>query len=92
MTDKDFFEEAVEVSTEFDKYVLAHPEIAEKIPQDALLVFLLENNPEFNKKSIELANKQRSTNQQVVVIRAENLLPAFESRLVNPRVELSPSF
>lgn len=92
MTDKDFFNLALELSTEFDKYILSHPEIAEKIPQDALIVFLLEDDPEFNKKSIEVSNKQREINQEVVVVKVQTLLPPFESRLVNPKLEFSPAF
>ena len=91
MTEKEFFNRALEISTEFDRYVLSHPEIAEKIPQDALIVFLLENNSEFNKKSLEIAHKHREANQPVVKVKVEKLLPPVETRLVNPRLELAAS-
>jgi len=90
MTDKEFFDHAVEISSEFDKYVLSHPEITEKIPDDALVVFFLENDPEFNKKSLEIAHKQHKPNQPLVRVSVEKLLPPFETRLVNLQLELLP--
>ena len=89
MTDKEFFERALEVSTEFDRYILTHPEMAEEIPQDALIVFLLENDSEFNEKSLEIAHKQREPGHSVVKVKVQKLLPPFESRLVNPQLELA---
>lgn len=91
MTEKEYFERALEVSTEFDRYVLSHPEIAEKIPQNALVVFLLENEPEFNEKALEIAHKQREPNQPVVKVKVQKLLPPIETRLVNPQLELAVS-
>jgi hypothetical protein len=88
MTDKEFFDRVVEISSEFDKYILSHPEIAEKIPDGALIVFLLKNDTEFNKKSLEIAHKQHELNQPLVRVSMEKLLPPFETRLVNPQLEL----
>jgi len=89
MTNKEFFERTLELSTEFDRYVLSHPETAEKIPQDALIVFLLENDSAFNKKSLEIAHKQCETGHPVVKVKVQKLLPPFETRLVNPQLELA---
>ncbi|MDO8734436.1 MAG: hypothetical protein Q7K21_04690 [Elusimicrobiota bacterium] len=91
MTDKEFFDRAIEISTEFDRYVLSHPDIAEKIPDGALIVFLLKNDTEFNTKSLEIANKRREPNQPLVKVSMEKLLPPFETRLVNPQLELAVS-
>jgi hypothetical protein len=91
MTDKEFFDRVLEVSTEFDKYVLSHPEVAEKIPPDALVVFILKDEPEFNQRAIELAHQKRASGQPIVKVEVERLLPLFESRLVNPQLKLVSS-
>ena len=89
MTESRFFDCVLELSTEFDRYILSHPEMAEKIPQDALIVFILENDPEFNEKSLEIARKQHQPNQSIVKVKMQELLPPMETRLVNPKLELA---
>lgn len=86
MTEQEFFERAVEVATEFDRYILAHPDMAERIPADALLVFQLADDAEFSRRSMELARARREPNQPVVVIHIQTLRPPLDSRLVDPRV------
>jgi len=89
MTDKKFFECSLELSSEFDRYVLLRPDIAEKIPSNALIIFLLENDEEFNKKSLAIAHKRRERKQPVVKIKVQKILPPLMTRLVNPKLELS---
>jgi hypothetical protein len=60
----------------------------EQIPNDALVVLLLEDDPEFNKHAIQLAQSKRETDQPIVIVRIQHLLPPTESRLVNPKLEL----
>jgi hypothetical protein len=91
MTDKEFFDKSLTLSFEFSRYLIAHPEIDEQIPKGALVVLLLESEPEFNERAIELAQDQRETGQQVVIVRVQQLLPPTESRLVNPKLELVSS-
>lgn len=87
MTEQEFFERSLELSTEFDRYILTHPEVADRIPPDALLVFQLADDPAFSQQSLELARAHRDPNQPVVLVQVQTLRPPFESRLVNPRVE-----
>jgi len=91
MTDKELFDKSLTLSFEFSRYLIAHPEIDEQIPKGALVVLLLESEPEFNERAIELAQDQRETGQQVVIVRVQQLLPPTESRLVNPKLELVSS-
>ena len=91
MTDKEFFDKSLTLSFEFSRYVIAHSEIDEQIPKGALVVLLLEDDPEFNERAIELAQAQRETGQPVVIVRIQRLLPPTESRLVNPKLELVSS-
>lgn len=88
MTDKEFFDKSLTLSFEFSRYIIAHPEMEEQIPKGALVILLLEDDPVFNQRAMELAQTNRETNQPVVIVRVQKLLPPTESRLVNPRMEL----
>jgi len=88
MADKEFFDKSLVLSFEFSRYVIAHPEIEEKIPKGALVVLFLEDDPDFNKRAMELAQTKREADQPMVIVRIQKLLPPTESRLVNPRLEL----
>jgi len=89
MKESDFWELQRSMGFEFSKYVLSHPEIDEQIPDGALVVFNMEENSEFNDWAKRIANSRREANQPVVMVKVQKLLPPFESRLVNPRVEVS---
>ena len=88
MTDKEFSEKSLTLSFEFSRYILAHPEVEEQIPKGALVVLLLEDDTDFNKRAMELAQAKKEENQPVVIVRVQKLLPPTESRLVNPKFEL----
>ncbi|MBN2034659.1 MAG: hypothetical protein JW836_15415 [Deltaproteobacteria bacterium] len=47
MTDKDFFDKSLTLSFDFSRYIIAHPEMDEQIPKGALVVLLLEDDPDF---------------------------------------------
>lgn len=89
--DKEFFDKNLTLSFEFSRYVIAHPEIDEEIPKGALVVLLLEDDPDFNKRAMELALAKKEADQPLVTVKVQRLLPPTESRLVNPRVELVPN-
>lgn len=88
MTDKEFSDKSLTLSFEFSRYILAHPEVEEQIPKGALVVLLLEDDPDFNKRAMGLAQAKREELQPVVIVRVQKLLPPTESRLVNPKLEL----
>ncbi|MFH1288604.1 MAG: DUF5647 family protein [bacterium] len=89
MTEKKFFEKSLTLSAEFSKYVLAHPKVGEQIPDDALVVFLLADDPKFNERSVTVARANREKNQPIIFVKAEGLAQPLESRLINPHLELS---
>ena len=74
--------------TEFDRYVVEHPEFAEKIPQNARIVLQVEGDDEYNRWSRELADRQRETGQVVVYVKVKGLRPV-KSRLIEPEVALT---
>lgn len=85
MNERDLFVKNNILSTEFSRYVLEHPEFARRIPQDALVVLLPENDPELCQMNLELARSQREPDQSVVYVHVEKLAPQH-SRLVHPRL------
>ena len=88
MTAHDLFTKNVKLSTEFDLYILEHPEVAEQIPDNALIVLLPKEDPEMCEKNLELAKARREPGQAVVHVWVEKIAPP-RSRIVNPRVEVA---
>ena len=74
--------------TEFDRYVVEHPEFAVKIPQNAQVVLQVEGDEEYNKWGRELAERQREHGQGVVYVKVKGLKPA-KSRLREPEVAVA---
>jgi len=89
--DEELFLKNVTLSTEFNKYLVEHPEVAEQIPKDAAVVLLPEDDPEFRQKVLSLIEHHRRIDdfrdRPVVYVRIERLAPPPPSRLVNRRVE-----
>jgi len=73
------------IATEFDRYVIEHPEFAMKIPRNAQIVLQVEGDEEYNKWSRQLAERQREPGQRVVYVKVKGLKPA-KSRLLKPEV------
>ena len=87
MKEEEIFSKNLILSTEFDRYVIEHPEFAEKIPKNAQIVLLPEDDPELCQKNIEIAKAQCEARQPVVYVHIEKVAPQV-SRLVNPRLEI----
>jgi len=71
--------------TEFDRYVVEHPEFAAKIPPNAQIILQVEGDEEYNEWSRRLAEKQREPDQPVVYVKIKGLKPP-RSRLLEPEV------
>jgi len=83
ITDEEIFERNLILTTEFDRYILEHPEFAKKIPANAQIVLLPEDDAELRKKNFEIAKAQREPGQQVIYVQIEKVAPQM-SRLINP--------
>ena len=60
MTERTILEKNSMLVREFDKYILEHPEFADRIPDDALVVIQLEGDEEFNawaRKAAQIAGE-----------------------------------
>jgi len=74
MKAQDMFLKNQQLSTEFDLYLLDHPEIADRIPDGALVVFLPEFDRSLAKKNRALAAKMREKGQAVVYVRVKGMV------------------
>ncbi len=64
------------IGMEFDRYMREHPELNERIPQNAHIVLLLEKDKDFNEWSTNLAKKQAEKDQPIVYVTIKKLAPA----------------
>lgn len=71
--------------TEFDRYLVEHPEFAKKLPRNAQIVIQVEGDEEYNAWSREIAEKQREKGQAAIYVHVKGLKPAH-SRLIEPVV------
>jgi len=56
------------ISSEFNRYLVEHDEVAKKIPQDSLVVFQVEGENNFNKWSRAVSKKNREENQPLIFV------------------------
>ena len=56
------------VSTEFHRYLMENEEFAEKIPANALVIFQIEGEDDFNRWHKETSLKNREPNQPMVLV------------------------
>ncbi|MEK6671708.1 MAG: DUF5647 family protein [Nitrospirota bacterium] len=61
---------------EFDRYIREHPEFAEKIPDNAQVILLLEGDEGFNKWSAQIGKEQAAQNQPLLYVTIKKLAPA----------------
>jgi len=73
MTREELFRKNQQLSTEFELYLLEHPEIEEKIPDNAMIVLLPEYDKELATKNKELAEANKEEGQTIVYVRVEKL-------------------
>ena len=81
--DSELAKKNVELSFEFSRYLLAHPELDDTIPENALMIFEIADDPELTAFNRALAQRNREANQPVVIIRIKGLAP---TRLLEPTV------
>ena len=62
-----------QLSTELDLYLLDHPEVADKIPDGALVVFLPDFDKILAKGNRSLAGKLKEKGQAVVYVKVKAL-------------------
>ncbi len=86
MTNQEMFEKNHQLSTEFDLYLLDHPELADDIPDGALIVFVPEYDKDLARRNRALARKSREPGQPVVYVHVSRLAA---SRLQGLRLKVA---
>jgi hypothetical protein len=73
---------------EFDRYVLEHPEFAEKIPDNALVVMQIVGDDEFNEWARRTAQGMAEKDTPIAYITVTELKPV-RSRIEKLKVEMA---
>ncbi len=73
MTREELFKKNQQLSTEFELYLFEHPEIEDKIPDNAMIVLLPEYDRELADRNKELAEANKEAGQTIVYVRVEKL-------------------
>jgi hypothetical protein len=73
---------------EFDRYILEHPEFAEKIPNNTLVVMQMDGDEEFNRWAREAAVKVAEKNQPIIYVIVTELKPV-RSRIEKLKLEMA---
>ncbi len=81
------FKRNLEISREFSRYVLEHPKFADKIPHNALVVFLPRNDQTLRENNLKLALAHREPKESLVYVHY-NGLQKKSPRMVRPKLEI----
>lgn len=88
MTDKKrFVEKNSMLVKEFDRYILEHPEFADGIPDNALVVMQIEGDEEFNNWARVTARSVAERDTPIVYVTITELKPV-RSRIEKLKLEL----
>jgi hypothetical protein len=83
-----FAQKQLELTAEFGKYVMDHPEVDDVLPPESHLYFEVAGEDEFNRYSRQLAEKQlREEGLALVCVKIKGLAPPQRSRLIDPVIE-----
>jgi len=78
----------IELSTEFGKFLLDNPAVGERIPPEAVIVFIDETDLALSKYNLALAEKAVKEGRPIVKVRIKGLAPET-TRLIKPKLEFS---
>lgn len=78
------------LGVEFDKYMVEHPEIIDRIPNKSTVVLLPEYDRELYDANLKLAQKNMAKGEKIVFVRIKKLAP-LKSRIIRPRIEYPES-
>lgn len=87
-----FAQRQMELTAEFARYILDHPDVDALLPEDAYIYFQIDDQPEFNEYSQQLAQRrQREEGAVAVCVKLKGLAPPQGSRLIDPQIVPSPT-
>jgi hypothetical protein len=68
-------EKNLDLMFEFEKYVLAHPEVASRIPDDAIVVMQVEGDKRFNQWSRRVGEHHAKEGRSLVCVTVKKIGP-----------------
>ena len=75
-----------ELSIEFSKYVLEHPEIDELLKEEMIIIFLPEFDPELEDFNIKMGKNIEAEGGKVLYVKVKQLSPKITSRLIGVEI------
>jgi len=81
-----FFDRNSELSVEFSKYVLEHPEMDDLLTEDTVVVFLPEFDAELRDFNFKLAKKMKKDGGKVLFVKVKQMSREVFSRLIGVEV------
>ena len=88
MTKEELTKKNIELSTEFGKFILDNPELAVKIPPEAVIIFIDESDPQLTQYNLSLAKQAEAEGRSIIKVKIKGLAPET-TRLLEPKLEFS---
>lgn len=85
---EDFFQRNSELSIEFSKYVLEHPEMDDLLQEDRILVFIPEFDDDLKDFNLKMGKDIEEEGGKVLYIKVQQMSPKIPSRLVGVEVRV----
>lgn len=86
-TQKDeFFTRNSELSIEFSKYVLEHPEMDDLLTEETVVVFLPQFDAELRDFTLRIAKEIENQGGKVLYVKVKQMAPKISSRLIGVEV------
>jgi len=82
----DFFSMNAELSSEFSKYVLGHPEIDEIFGEDAFVIFLPEFSLSLKEYNLKIAKELSEEGKKVIYVKVQKMKSTPASRLIGVEI------
>ncbi len=89
MRNNDVIEKNLEQHSLFMQYALEHPEILEKIPEGAEVIFIPENDPQLAKVNLNSGREKAAKGKKIVYVKVK-VTPETRTVLV-PQLEVTSS-
>ena len=81
-----FFVRNSELSVEFSKYVLEHPEVDDLLTEDTVVVFLTEFDAELRDFNLKVAREIESDGGKVLFVKVKQMAREVSSRLIGVEI------
>jgi hypothetical protein len=82
----EFFSRNSELSIEFSKYVLEHPEMDEILTEETIVVFLPEFDVELRDFNLKMAKEIESDGGKVLYVKVNQIAQKISSRLIGVEI------